>query len=64
MAESSVTIKEYIDERLRSQEKAVEAALNALNRAATKDDAKVSLILSAVALFVSICSLVFLMVRK
>lgn len=64
MAESSVTIKEYIDERLRAQEKAVEAALNALNRAATKDDAKVSLILSAIALFVSICSLVFLMVRK
>ena len=59
-----VTIKEYIDSRLQAQEKAVESALAALNRAATKDDAKVSLILSAVALLVSIGSFVFLVVKK
>ena len=59
-----VTIKEYIDSRLQSQEKAVESALAALNRAATKDDAKVSLILSAIALLVSIGSFVFLVVKK
>ena len=59
-----VTIKEYIDSRLHAQEKAVESALAALNRAATKDDAKVSLILSAIALLVSIGSFVFLVVKK
>ena len=59
-----VTIKEYIDSRLQAQEKAVESALAALNRAATKDDAKVSLILSAIALLVSIGSFVFLVVKK
>jgi hypothetical protein len=64
MAGNDVTIKEYIDARIEAQERAVKSALDALNRAATKDDAKVSLILSAIALFVSICSLVFLMVRK
>ena len=59
-----VTIKEYIDSRVQAQEKAVESALAALNRAATKDDAKVSLILSAIALLVSIGSFVFLVVKK
>lgn len=56
-----VTFKEYIDERLRAQEKAVESALAALNRAATKDDAKVSLVLSGLALMVSIGTFIFLL---
>lgn len=56
-----VTIKEYIDERLRAQEKAVESALNALNRAATKDDAKFSLLFSALALVVSIATFIYLL---
>jgi hypothetical protein len=59
-----VTIKEYIDERLRAHEKAVEAALNALNRAATKDDAKISLALAALALLVSIGTFIYLVIHK
>ena len=42
---------------------AVESALAALNRAATKDDAKLSLFLSAVALLLSLGTFIFL-VRK
>jgi hypothetical protein len=60
---ADVPIKEYIDARISAQEKAVESALAALNRAATKDDAKLSLLLSALALAVSIGTFVFL-VRK
>lgn len=60
---ADVPIKEYIDARICAQEKAVESALAALNRAATKDDAKLSLLLSALALAVSIGTFVFL-VRK
>lgn len=61
---NTVSIKEYVDERLRAQEKAVEAALAALNRAATKDDAKISLFLSTAALLTSIASFVYMMSRK
>ena len=60
---SDVSIKEYIDMRIAAQDRAVEAALAALNRAATKDDAKLSLFLSAVALLLSIGTFIFL-VRK
>ncbi len=60
---SDVSIKEYIDMRIAAQDRAVEAALSALNRAATKDDAKLSLFLSAVALLLSIGTFIFL-VRK
>lgn len=49
--------------RIAAQDRAVEAALAALNRAATKDDAKLSLFLSAVALLLSIGTFIFL-VRK
>ena len=60
---SDISIKEYIDMRIAAQDRAVEAALAALNRAATKDDAKLSLFLSAVALLLSIGTFIFL-VRK
>ena len=61
---ADVTLKEYIDARLTAQDKAVEAALSALNRAATKDDAKVSLMISALALCVSLGTFLFLVMRK
>jgi hypothetical protein len=59
-----VTIKEYIDTRIAAQDKAVEAALLALNRAATKDDAKLSMLLSALALLVSACTFLFIVMRR
>lgn len=59
-----VSLKDYIDMRIAAQDKAVEAALSALNRAATKDDAKLSLLLSALALIVSIGTFIFLVQRK
>lgn len=59
-----ISLKDYIDMRIAAQDKAVEAALSALNRAATKDDAKLSLLLSALALIVSIGTFIFLVQRK
>jgi hypothetical protein len=59
-----VTIKEYIDSRIAAQDKAVESALAALNRAATKDDAKLSMLLSALALLVSACTFLFIVMRR